>query len=82
MRALFVTQKLLDRAKTGVLHGTPKIFLRAKKSVTRVQKTQLARNNFKKKVTRNSQNSRPAETDPYVVPKDGRYLINVKMIHC
>ena len=45
-RALIFTQKWLNRAKIGVLHGTPKIFLRPNKSVSRVLKTQLSKINW------------------------------------
>ena len=45
-RALFFNQNWLNRAKSGVLHGTKKCFPMAGKSVSRVQKTQLARNNW------------------------------------
>ena len=46
-RALIFTQNLLNRAKTGVLHGTPKIFPGLGQGVSRVHKTQVARINWK-----------------------------------
>ena len=46
-RTLIFTQKWLNRAKIGVLHGTPKNFLRPNKSVSRVFKTQLSKINWK-----------------------------------
>ena len=46
-RTLIFTQKWLNRAKIGVLHGTPKKFLRPNKSVSRVFKTQLSKINWK-----------------------------------
>ena len=45
-RALIFTQKWLNRAKIGVLHGTPKKFLRPNKSVSRVLKTPLSKINW------------------------------------
>ena len=45
--ALIFTQKWLNRAKTGVLHGTLKIFPRSNKSVSRVYGTQLTKINWK-----------------------------------
>ena len=45
--ALIFTQKWLNRAKTGVLHGTLKIFPRSNKSVSRVHRTQLTKINWK-----------------------------------
>ena len=46
-RALIFTQKWLKRAKIGMVHATPKIFLRPNKSVSRVFKTQLSKINWK-----------------------------------
>ena len=46
-RALIFTQNLLNRAKTGMLHGTPKIFPGLGQGVSRVNKTQVARINWK-----------------------------------
>ena len=46
-RTLIFTQKWLNRAKIGVLHGTPKNFLRPNKSVSRVLKTPLSKINWK-----------------------------------
>ena len=43
--ALILTQKWLNRAKTGVLHGTQKKFPRSNKSVSKVYGTQLTRIN-------------------------------------
>ena len=79
-RALIFTQKSLNRAKTGVPHGTPKNFPRLGRDVSTMRKTQSTKINrkinfilhglatrrlsVKKKVTRNSHFSRPAETDP------------------
>ena len=81
-RALIFTQKSLNRAKTGVPHGTPKNFPRLGRDVSTMRKTQSTKINrkinfilhglatrrlsVKKKVTRNRDFSRPAETDPYV----------------
>ena len=81
-RALIFTQKSLNRAKTGVPHGTPKNFPRLGRDVSTMRKTQSTKINrkinfilhglatrrlsVKKKVTRNSHFSRPAETDPYM----------------
>ena len=45
--ALIFTQKWLNRAKTGVLHGTLKNFPRSNKSVSRVYGTQLTKINWK-----------------------------------
>ena len=45
--ALIFTLKWLNRAKTGVLHGTPKIFPGLGQGVSRVNKTQVARINWK-----------------------------------
>ena len=69
------SQKWLKRAKIGVLHGTPKKFMRPNKGVsdTIVQdqmnnKIYLIRfghtKALLKNMTRNGRNSRPAETDP------------------
>ena len=46
-RALFLPQKSLNRAKTGVLNGTPKIFPGLGQGVLTIHKTQLARINWK-----------------------------------
>ena len=78
---LIFTQKIVNRAKKGVLHGTPKIFLKVSQDVFTMHNTQSTKINqkinfilhglatrklsVKKKVTRNSHFSRPAETDPY-----------------
>ena len=83
-RALIFTQKSLNRARTGVPHGTPKKFPRLGQDVSTMRKTQSTKINRKinsilysfghtralrkKKVTRNSHFSRPAETDPYDHP--------------
>ena len=80
-RALIFTQKSLNRAKTGVPHGTPKNFPRLGRDVSTMRKTQSTKINrkinfilhglatrrlsVKKKMTRNRDFSRPAETDPY-----------------
>ena len=45
--ALIFTLKWLNRAKTGMLHGTPKIFPGLGQGVSRVNKTQVARINWK-----------------------------------
>ena len=45
-RALIFTHKWLNRAKIGVLHRTPKNFLRPNKSVSRVLKTPLSKINW------------------------------------
>ena len=46
-RALFLPQKSLNRAKTGVLNGTPKNFPGLGQGVLTIHKTQLARINWK-----------------------------------
>ena len=46
-RALFLPQKSLNRAKTGVLNGTPKNFPGPGQGVLTIHKTQLARINWK-----------------------------------
>ena len=46
-RALFLPQKSLNRAKTGVLNGTPKNFPGPGQGVLMMHKTQLARINWK-----------------------------------
>ena len=46
-RALFLPQKSLNRAKTGVLNGTPKNFPGPGQGVLTIYKTQLARINWK-----------------------------------
>ena len=45
--ALIFTLKWLNRAKTGMLHGTPKFFPGLGQGVSRVHKTQVARINWK-----------------------------------
>ena len=78
---LIFTQKIVNRAKKGVLHGTPKFFLKVSQDVFTMHNTQSTKINrkinfilhglatrrlsVKKKVTRNRDFSRPAETDPY-----------------
>ena len=44
---LIFTQKILNRAKTGVLHGTPKIFLRVSQDVFTMHNTQSTKINRK-----------------------------------
>ena len=77
--------KIVNRAKKGVLHGTPKNFLKVSQDVFTMHNTQSTKINrkinfilhglatrrlsVKKKVTRNRDFSRPAETDPYVNDK-------------
>ena len=46
-RALIFTQKSLNRAKTGVPHGTPKIFPRLGRDVSTMRKTQSTKINRK-----------------------------------
>ena len=46
-KALIFTLKWLNRAKTGMLHGTPKFFPGLGQGVSRVHKTQVARINWK-----------------------------------
>ena len=46
-RALIFTQKLLNRAKTGVPHGTPKNFPRLGRDVSTMRKTQSTKINRK-----------------------------------
>ena len=46
-RALCLTRKWINRAKTGVLHGTPIFFPKPGQGVSSVPKTQLAKINCK-----------------------------------